>query len=202
MFYIVRQTITAIIIMISFTGCTTFNVGLDFTPEAWSVSSYGIVFISLKEKDPSGQDFRLMFDIRNVGSNNRYTVGYSEVDMLFIEPGLYYIDNVKLITHRSNNVEVRRDLPSPGLDVDGVVQYGAFEVIAKQVYFVGDITYSEKSNEFVQTRNYDSLKSQLQGKEYQVLFDNMKPGKFYKPGSLIYRDNNGHYKISDKKTVK
>jgi hypothetical protein len=182
-------------------GCASFNVGTEFSSEALSNSNNGVAFISLKEKCAE-DNLRLQFRIRNVGSHQIYDVGYSMVDMLFIEPGIYYIDYIKLITYASNNVETIRDLPGGGLDSNGVVKYGAFEVVANQVYFIGDIIYSEESQEFVQKLDRTLIDIQLKDKEYKVLLENMKPGKFYKAGSIIYRDKNDNYKISDKKAIK
>jgi hypothetical protein len=203
MFYFIKKLITIVAIMILFSGCSSFNVGESFTSEIWNQSNKykGVVFISLKEKDLSGQEQRLNFSIINVGSHQNYSVGYSTVDMLFVQPGIYYIDHVRLVTHKSNNVSTIRELPQGGIDSNGIIKYGAFEVVAGQVYIIGDMIYSEKSEDFVQKINRTSFEPHLQDKEYQILLNSMKPGKFYKAGSIIYRDRNGNYKISDKKVI-
>jgi hypothetical protein len=208
------------IFLVFCSGCRSYNVGEGYSPEKFNQLNKGIAFFAITEGICS-----LSFEIkklesekvitsRQVKSNTIYSVdsnegfmidggpSYTTKNMLFLDPGLYYIDYISLRTSRSflTSTTTSRWFPSPGID-DGVIKYGAFEILPNQVHFIGNLVYSEKSNSFRLDIDRRIIDKQLNNSKYNHLFDSMKIGKFYKSGSIVYKDKNGDYKVFRKEEL-
>jgi hypothetical protein len=185
-------------------GCASFQ-GSKFTPEKFAEGQKGVVFISLIENEIS-----LYFEIKNAKTGNKYSIAsnqgffhgtgggplYTSKNMLFLDPGIYYIDCVELLTTVNNIGIIDRSLPSPGLEESGIVKYGAFEVKPAQVSYIGNLIYSPRG--FAEVLDYELLRKQLSTNlKYQILLDKVQPVTFYGAGSIIYHNENGNTEIID-----
>ncbi len=120
-----------------------------------------------------------------------------------IDPGIYYISYVKT-TVDSYNYSTIYSTTLPGLTAEGRVVYGAFEVKAGDIAFLGVLnsylTSSRENNEaglfFVEADLEYAKKQMLKSKKYKPLIDKLHKIQFYPRSSRIYRDKNGKYKLS------
>jgi hypothetical protein len=183
-----------------------------FTPEKFAEGKKGVVFMSIIEDGVS-----LHFKIKNAESNDVYSISsnrgllsdggplYTTKNMLFLNPGVYYIDYIELLPISSYNPfsgtssVSYRSLPSPGLEEDGTVKYGAFKIRQNEVHYIGNIDLYKSS---VPILDYELLKKQLdKNPKYQILLDKVRPGNFYNGGSIIYRNQEGSSEIINQDTV-
>lgn len=111
-----------------------------------------------------------------------------------LEPGIYYISYAT-----GQDYSFIYNTTLAGITPEGRIVYGAFEVKAGEVLYIGNIIFNwfspkqlvEVSGDVDQTKT-DLLHSDSQ---YKHLVAKMKRGKFYPLGTTIYVDNNGNFKI-------
>jgi hypothetical protein len=215
------NTLTILLLLILCSGCQSFNVGEPYSPEKIGKLNKGIAFLSVSEKGTS-----LFFQIkklespkivkdRPVRSDTTYSVDSSLMDrgpcyrtknMLFLDPGLYYIDVIMLKSQTKLDSKLKlntvyRWLRPPGI-IDNTIKYGAFEILQNQVLYIGNLEYAEKINKLVLNTDLKLIDKQLSSHDdYRMLLTNMKIGKFYKSGSTIYLDKKGDYKVLEKDEI-
>ncbi|MBA8666358.1 hypothetical protein H1Q59_00380 [Holosporaceae bacterium 'Namur'] len=119
-------------------------------------------------------------------------VNYYARDMLFLEPGLYYIDGIR------PGLGGGWYFPSPGYK-NGKIMYSAFEVKAGQVISLGSIDSSNGILKFI--REDEKIKRELNAEGYGELAASMKPGIFYAGGSIIKFHKNGQFNILPKTVI-
>lgn len=189
-----------------------------FSVESFETKKKGIVFLALTEGTSSfffgKKENSLPFHVRKFGDPeglpyeisagfNSWVGGHSEVNyisgnMLYLDPGLYYIDYVNLMSESSGYYIYHRWYPSPGITKDHYIRYGAFFVEAGKVVSLGRFTLPK----FHRKDDLDALKEQLRKSKYAFLADLVTKGTFYARGSLVTEDKKGHIKVVDAKIVK
>jgi hypothetical protein len=194
-FKLIKRCIIICVLGVLYSGCYSDRAA-TYRPEKLKKLNKGVVFLSMTWDDSS-----LSFEIKKLGSNKgikipRARTGplYKTRNILFLDPGLYYINYIKL------NEDGTYYLPAPGIN-NNVVEYGAFEVSANQVYFFGNLTYSDDSHKFTLSQDRKLIDTQLNQPMYKDLFDNIKIGKFYQRGSLINQNDDRSYQILDKQKI-
>ena len=201
-------------------GCQSINTKEVYSPEKLSQLNKGVAFFAITENG-SSLFFRMKkleseksLASKQVRSDSTYFVEsnegfifdgaplYTTKNMLVLDPGIYYIDYIRLKTDSSflSSTRTSRWLDSPGIS-NGIIRYGAFEVLASQIHFIGNLVYSEKSNSFNLNVDRQMIDKQLNDTKYKSLLDNIKIGKFYRSGSVVYKDETGNYQILSKEKV-
>ncbi|AIF81947.1 hypothetical protein I862_06965 [endosymbiont of Acanthamoeba sp. UWC8] len=170
--------------IILFTILQNTDVGVFFTDMKMLPNSYTLRKVSDEDKIP-----KIIY--RFQPSYLKSKVNYYAQNMLFLEPGLYYIDE---ITPRPGG----RYFSSPGYK-NGKIMYGAFEVKAGQVISLGSIDISDGKLKFI--REDEKIKKELHAEGYDELAANMKPGIFYEGGSAIKVHKNGQFNILPKAVI-
>ena len=196
--------------LLTLNSCMSFQNETDYDAEEFTKGKKGLVFLSFQEW---GKD--LYMTLRKAGTEKYYSINGSN-DGFFtttpnygkffmLDPGLYYIDSVQLNTTSSGNFTTYRKLLSPGTQ-DNIVKYGAFRVYANKVHYFDTISYLD-GRPFSYKNNLAESKKALQegeadGEEsYKNLLKNIKRSKFYKRGSLLYKNKENRYALIDSETV-
>ena len=209
--------------MLCFVGilCSGCQSGPTYNAKNLSQANKGTVFFAITE-DGASLYFRIKkleskksLASKQVTSDFTYSVQsnegfmfngcplYKTKNMLILDPGIYYIDCISLKTQSSllSNTIITRWLDAPGI-INGVIKYGAFEVVANEVHFIGNLVYSESSNSLNLNVDRQMIDKQLlSNSKCKLLLENMKMGTFYNSDSVIYKDENENYKILSKEKI-
>lgn len=114
---------------------------------------------------------------------------------IVLEPGLYYIDKITLLTEGNLN----RWYSSPGI-AENLIIYGAFRVKAGEVISLGKLDVT--GGKFKHYDNFNALKEQLKGSDISELTDSLKIKNFYNRGSLLIKnEQNKIIRIISSETV-
>lgn len=119
--------------------------------------------------------------VKNTNLYNKY--GYSST-VYALDPGIWYINFAFYSTSCDINFTKK-----PGLTAESKVMYGAFEVKAGDVLYLGDINFSWAKNDpfkmVTVTGDIEKAKKELQTSSYKKLIPFLKPVQFYPGGSKI-----------------
>lgn len=137
---------------------------------------------------------------RIVKNSNLYSkYGYSST-IYALDPGIWYIN----FAFYSNNSDIYFT-KKPGLTAESNVMYGAFEVHAGDILYLGDITFSwAKFSPFKMvtvTGDIELAKKELATSSYKKLIPFLKQAKFYPGGSKINYSCNGNCDCTTSITV-
>lgn len=188
-----------------------------FSVESFETKKKGVVFLALTEETSAflmGKKLiSIPFHVRKFGDvqDLPYVIsaafdpiwsGYSEVNyvsgnMLYLDPGLYYIDYVKLPVKSYGYYKKHRWYPSPGITKKNFIRYGAFFVEAGKVLSLGQISVPG----FHHKDDIDTVKSQLSKSKYAYLAPLVSKGTLYKCGSLVSQ-NRKRIEVIDKRVGK
>ncbi|HCU06171.1 MAG TPA: hypothetical protein DIC42_01100, partial [Holosporales bacterium] len=145
------KCITILIAALTLSSCTLLETQRPepFSADAFKTSRKGVVFFSIAEgEEENFLTFKfeksLVFHLVKIGDEHKlpYRIApcqgfishrlrdYSSDNLLFLDPGVYYIDFIQRMPkpHGYNQI-LHRWYPSPGLK-NTIIQYGAFEVKA------------------------------------------------------------------------
>jgi hypothetical protein len=107
-----------------------------------------------------------------------------------IEPGIYYISFA--FYEHNHNVNFTR---KPGISKTGVVQYGAFEVKAGEVLYLGDVDFDwvniDKPKMIHIVNNFNDVTKDLIASDHRDLAVKIEPAQFYPHGALISSNEAG-----------
>jgi hypothetical protein len=191
MSFYIRSTLF-LFLLFSISACGVNH--LVYNKERFNPEEKAVVFFYVTE-----QNVPLHFNIKKFGSKGNISIFNQELDTyqiftkkpkerdlvkkhIVLEPGLYYIDKITLLTEGNLN----RWYPSPGL-TENLIVYGAFRVKEGEVLSLGrlDVTGSE----FKHYDNFNALKEQLKGSDISELSDRLKTKGFYNRGSLLIKSD-------------
>lgn len=120
-----------------------------------------------------------------------------------LEPGIYYI-SYAATSIASGTYLTTYYTSLPGLTPEGKVVYGAFEVRAGDVAFLGNLMmstagiYQASADMFSVTGTVEEATNEILNSnvEHKELAKKLRKITFYPTGSKIYRDKNGGYTLS------
>ena len=125
-----------------------------------------------------------------------------DVDMLFLEPGLYFIERIDFAPIYYYGSIRSRSVGPPAYNKLGEITLGAFEVKAGEVIGLGDLQfYSPAGYEYTGKvlgpkliREDKKMRKELIEAGHIDIANKLKPGVFYEPGSLFntYKDKKGN----------
>ena len=219
MFHRFSVILYLIIFSILCSACTTGRKCEKYTDARFEDGDKGVVLFSVIANARS-----LEFIVRKAGDSKvSYTIRsgeglfgilasadpqYDSNNLLFLEPGIYYVDYIQLLDTGGQ----RMWLPSPGLK-NGLVQYGAFEVVAKKVFAIDSLVCNTPKLSGILSRASDGeinfvskdygalIHEQLKKSQYQNLLSHMEKGMLYERGSIVYKDKSGKFRILSKQEV-
>lgn len=116
---------------------------------------------------------------------SRSFIPYTYADSIYtIAPGVYYISFIEY-----QNESTMYHTITPGIDKQGMVTYGAFDIKPGAVLYLGDISCTWKGRNQVQklnvTHNLVEVKQNLISAGYQKLAEKIDTAKFYSSGTNI-----------------
>lgn len=122
--------------------------------------------------------------------NSRSFIPYSYADSIYtIAPDVYYISFIEY-----QNEATMYHTVAPGIDKQGMVTYGAFDIKPGAVLYLGDINCTWKTRNQIQKINVTDkladVKQNLITAGYQHLAEKIKTAKFYPAGTNIATFNN------------
>jgi hypothetical protein len=150
-------------------------------------------------------DLRKLNDPREIIIENNYyrhPLSFNEDypyarKMLFLEPGLYYLDAIYLGMEGSNF----ETLPAPGY-AHNMIKYGAFEVQAGKVIALGSLIVDKTFMTTIRFMREDGIiKNELREKGYPEIAEQMEPGQFYESGSILMQKENGAVQVLPKEVA-
>ena len=191
-----------LLFFLSLSGCVSFT---DFGSEEFKQENKAVVFLSFQEDQTD-----LFFKLTNAKTGRTYKApsyecrGFSNVPRgtkyTILNPGIYSIHEVNLLTRYHGDYHTNRMLLPPGVD-NNYVKYGAFKVEAGDVLYFDSITYHDGSA-FTYENELEDVKEFLEEEEELAhLIPQIKQGKFYKRGSLLYKDDKGQYVLVESELV-
>lgn len=166
-------------------------------------NEHAVVFFDIKNEHKLSTEFELInYDTGErlvVKHNNPGAVFKSEdKDMtqrvLFIKPGLYYINYISLPLVPDipilKGVNKTLGFPSPGISKNHELLYGGFRVYAGDVVSVGILNITPRIT-LEHENNYKLLQGQLPKSDKPELIHKLKKGSFYGRGTQIIKSSNG-----------
>ncbi len=155
-------------------------------------------------KDPETK-LKNAYSISAISKNLFFIDNTYEQSFYSLDPGIYYISclgqtrNYVSHQHGMQTVQTYTEYTDgAGISPDGYIKYGAFEVKAGDVLFLGNIDYIWDQKRLVNINdNLPQTKIKLlqSNSPYKSLVQNMKKAKFYQAKSRVYLDKYGSLKI-------
>lgn len=120
-----------------------------------------------------------------ISRGSRSFVPYTYADSIYtIAPGVYYISFIEY-----QNEAAMYHTMTPGIDKQGMVTYGAFDIKPGAVLYLGDISCTWKGRNQIQklnvTHNLVEVKQNLISAGYKKLAEKIDTAKFYPSGTNI-----------------
>lgn len=139
---------------------------------------------------------RKQFKLSGVTKLYSLHLGSYRQTVFVTEPGVYFISGA---SYKVGNVQYVTALD--GITPEGTIIYGAFEVKAGEVVYIGDLKFNwhKNSPKFIETSSqFTTVVRDLEASsKYRDLAPKLKPAKFYPSGSKISMDEKGNVTISN-----
>lgn len=149
-------------------------------------------------KDYNDPDHKYKHDYYITGYTKNLIFFDKSYDKCFysLEPGIYYISSA---SHSDASFTYNTTLA--GITPEGRIVYGAFEVKAGEVLYIGNINFNWNSKGSLVTvsGSLNKAKKELMdsNSKYKNLASKMKYGSFYPAGSLVHVDKNGKFYLEE-----
>ncbi|MBA4318101.1 MAG: hypothetical protein C0412_06850 [Flavobacterium sp.] len=183
------------------------NEIIHFNPEELGNSNKSIVFFDVVEQqsgkwltlpyelvrlDPEKMTFYSIFNNSSVSHKNIKSYGSN---LLYLEPGIYYIGCASLL----NYGDLKVNLVGPGCE-NGIIKYAAFEVKPREVISLGRLICFYNYRAYYRYENdFDDVKKQLQARGKFDLANRLKEGILFEAGSVIDKDEKGKLFLTTRK---
>lgn len=143
-------------------------------------------------------DQRKEYKLRGITKLWSLPLGSYRQVVFVAEPGIYFISKAGYVIA---NTHYRTQ--DSGLTSTQEIVYGAFEVKAGDVAYIGDLKFNWHTQDHLidVVNRYEAVANDLcASSKYRDLVHKLKPSKFYAPGSVIQVNANGVAQLSSKHT--
>ncbi len=198
--------IIAVIFITNLSGCASSIPTLDkYNDAEFQTGSKAVVFIQVSEGNNPEEATPLHYTLSklqkipneySVVSTRTFYFKHTDINyansMMMLDPGIYYINHVTLLSSFYNN----HWFSSPGLHHNTIL-YGAFEVKAGDVASIGKLVIPyNMCLPFNKYNDIERVKKDLKKAGYIDLANKVQDHPFYNSGSTYIENQQGKYKLT------